>query len=419
MVKIIPGFLLFFASVLFPVFCPLAAELPEILKGKHWDISLSLKDFPVPSAPAPGGGPVFHASNFTGFPAFAFSDDVNICDLIVRAIDSSDKTIEIASFGISLEEIAQALVKAKNRGVNVRIIMDEKQVHPNPKGEMRFLIDNGVNMRTLRGTRTYGAMHNKIGIFDNRMIVTGSYNWSGYATYYNYENVVFTKRPVYVNGYKKYWDWMWNYSRTLSQGPSPEVPQGHYGAPPAGRRYKDFNGVKLPAYSFSPLGWTHSKLAAIVDAAKENIDLATYTFYDFGLAEALIRAKERGVKVRILMDKSMAKQTTLTRHVIENGVEFRWRRGRGGGAMHHKFAVFDGKLLETGSYNWSWNAEVNTFENVMFIDDSAVVGGYQQKYDYLYSGAVGPSPDEFTALPDYDNDKSTPVFSTESLEIVE
>ena len=59
--------------------------------------------------------------------------------------------------------------------------------------------------------------------------------------------------------------------------------------------------------------------------------------------------------------------------------------------MHHKFAIFDGKLLVTGSYNWTDSAERVNHENVLFVDDPAVIQRYQAHFERLLSGDATPS----------------------------
>ena len=52
------------------------------------------------------------------------------------------------------------------------------------------------------------------------------------------------------------------------------------------------------------------------------------------------------------------------------------------------FAIFDGKLLVTGSYNWTEYSEKFNYENAIFIDDSDVIGKYKKEFDSLYNEGV-------------------------------
>lgn len=53
--------------------------------------------------------------------------------------------------------------------------------------------------------------------------------------------------------------------------------------------------------------------------------------------------------------------------------------------MHNKFAIFDKKLLFTGSYNWTANAERFNYENAVFISDPAIINQYQKEFDKIWN----------------------------------
>ena len=52
-----------------------------------------------------------------------------------------------------------------------------------------------------------------------------------------------------------------------------------------------------------------------------------------------------------------------------------------GGILHDKFAIFDGRLVLTGSYNWSTNAEENNDENAVFIRNTSVIAAFQTNFN--------------------------------------
>lgn len=335
--------------------------------------------------------------DFSKIKPYAFS---YLNNLIVDAVNASKSTIDCVIYSIQMKDIPDALIAARDRGVKVRVIINESHVYPKPDTQIKKLINagNGIEVRTLRGTRSYGVMHNKITIHDKALVTTGSYNWTFAATFSNYENVVTVRNQEYVKGYVQYFEWMWSKARTIAQGPSNELPVGYYGTPPQSpTNFINLNGVGVPLYLFSPGSETENRLAALIDAAKLSIDAVTFTFSSRPIAEAIIRAHKRGVKVRFLEDKDMARASEMAKMLFENGVPFRWMRGRDEkGAMHNKFIIFDGKILATGSFNFTTNASVNSFENLLFTNDESIVSAYLSKFNWFYSQAVSPtSPDEF------------------------
>ena len=126
-----------------------------------------------------------------------FSPRGNITETIIGSINSAEHTIDIAVFILTSGDIAEALLEAKGRGVNIRILLDVKQGskrHP----ILEFLKEEQFNLQYLKGNLG-GFMHNTFAIFDKKLIITGSYNWTEYSEKYNYENVIVSDEQNVVN----------------------------------------------------------------------------------------------------------------------------------------------------------------------------------------------------------------------------
>lgn len=132
---------------------------------------------------------------------------------IIKRINLSGKSMDIAIYDFTSGTIAQALLDAKKRGVRIRIILDEKQIKRDAKGrsEYRFLVDNGFNLKVRSGIKGFGLMHNKIAIYDGRVVQTGSYNWSDNAESNSWENAVFIDDASVAQKFRDYFQRMWNY----------------------------------------------------------------------------------------------------------------------------------------------------------------------------------------------------------------
>ncbi len=52
--------------------------------------------------------------------------------------------------------------------------------------------------------------------------------------------------------------------------------------------------------------------------------------------------------------------------------------------MHHKFALFDGRLLLNGSFNWTRSASTSNEENLLVIDNAQLVGSYLAEFEELW-----------------------------------
>lgn len=129
---------------------------------------------------------------------------------------------------------------------------------------------------------------------------------------------------------------------------------------------------------FSPKGGIRDRLISEISKATTSIDIAIYSFTADELRQALISARSRGVQVRIVADRGQAGGTGGEIPYLES-LGFQVRRCNGGnssGYMHNKYMIVDGQTLFTGSYNWSANAEDNSYENALFVSRAPVIADY-------------------------------------------
>jgi inorganic pyrophosphatase len=315
------------------------------------------------------------------FPPVQFTEDGRMGEKLIAALDATRETMDLSLLELNHRGLYAAVSRARKRGVKVRIVVDAAHMYPVAPGqtrsaELQRLIDEGFDIRVLRGGREYGLMHNKFAILDGRLLWSGSANWSHAADTFHQENVVYTDDAHRVEGFQASFDWMWGLARPV--GERAGVAEG--GVPADATRPVVFNGVGLPAYVFAPGVETEEWLLKAIAAARVSIDVAMFSCTSQRLREALLQARERqpGVKVRIVFDAVQYVNLIDMAWFFLNGFDVRIAFGLmpKKGAMHNKFVVFDGVLVQTGSYNWTENAKFNNFENAQFFDDPAIVAAY-------------------------------------------
>ncbi|HEX4048590.1 MAG TPA: phospholipase D-like domain-containing protein, partial [Elusimicrobiota bacterium] len=78
------------------------------------------------------------------------------------------------------------------------------------------------------------------------------------------------------------------------------------------------------------------------------------------------------------------------------GFDVRLSNGKDGqrGVMHNKFVVLDGRLVETGSFNWTFNGELNNYENAAFLDAPDDSAGWTAYFERIWNQARVPTPDD-------------------------
>jgi len=133
---------------------------------------------------------------------------------IIRNINQAEAFINIAMYIFTNREIALPLIKARERGVKVRLYLDKDQVDYR-YSQSRFLIQKGVKTRV--SSNKY-IMHNKFAIIDNRILLTGSYNWTFSANNRNDENLLIIDDPeiieVFQNQFINLWTNKYSSERT-------------------------------------------------------------------------------------------------------------------------------------------------------------------------------------------------------------
>ncbi|MGA8182410.1 MAG: phospholipase D-like domain-containing protein [Terriglobia bacterium] len=128
--------------------------------------------------------------------------------------------------------------------------------------------------------------------------------------------------------------------------------------------------------------------------ARVSVDAALYRITNPRLARALGKARDRGLRVRLLVDRNKYQATAVTRKLIaENSLPFQAIYGRKekGSKLHHKFAVLDGHIVLTGSYNWTLDSEERNFDHMLVLRDTDLVLAYQQEFERLWSVEVESS----------------------------
>ncbi len=120
-----------------------------------------------------------------------------------------------------------------------------------------------------------------------------------------------------------------------------------------------------------------------INQAEAFINIAMYIFTDREIALPLAKAHERGVKVRLYLDKDQVDyKYSQSRLLIQKGIKTRISTNNY--IMHNKFAIIDNRILLTGSYNWTFSANNRNDENLMVIDDPEIIEIFQNQFEKLW-----------------------------------
>lgn len=132
-----------------------------------------------------------------------FSPEEDCAIPIISEIDQSKESVLVQEYTFTFETIARALISAKKRGVDVKVILDKSQLH-SKYSVINKLFLNGIPVWIDDKLK---IAHNKVIIVDNEKVITGSFNLSKTAKKGNAENLLIIKNyPELVQQYVKNWE---------------------------------------------------------------------------------------------------------------------------------------------------------------------------------------------------------------------
>lgn len=306
------------------------------------------------------------------FPTKNCSDD--ICKEILKNINNSQKTIDLAIYGYSkVPQIEQALKSALNRGVKVRLVYDlnskSENIYPNTKTIVDLI---KINNNDGKSFESNSIMHNKFYIFDDKKLITGSANLSSTdMSGFNSNSIISVESEALAKIYKQEFEQML-------------AGKFHSEKSSAQKNEIEINGIKLKVY-FSPQDKSIANaVLPLIKQAKKYIYIPTFVLTEKRVTEELINAKNRGVEVKILIDALNASiKHSKHNELRAGGIEVKTENYAG--KMHSKSMIVDDKYTIIGSMNFSNSGENRNDENFVLIEDFEIAQFYKSFFLYQWS----------------------------------
>ncbi|MCC6298902.1 MAG: phospholipase [Anaerolineales bacterium] len=303
---------------------------------------------------------------------------------LIEKINAAQNSIHIAAFEFDLTPVAEALIAARQRGVDVRWVTDDEnglEADEEPgRGQFAMLSDAGIEVRS---DNRSALMHNKFIIFDYQTVWTGSTNLTNNGIFKQENNVIVVHSPVIAAMYEKEFREMWD-GQFGPQSPSQLAEQ-----------VAVVNGSTIWVIFTPEDAALEQAIIPLVNAAQFEIRFLAFSFTDYPLASAMIQRFQNGVSVagvyeRVGSDTDAAEFDTL--HCAGVSV----RRDENPSFMHNKVIIVDQRYVVTGSLNYSTNAEESNDENVLMLDNPEIARLYLQEFDRIWSRSSDPQPGTVT-----------------------
>lgn len=280
-------------------------------------------------------------------------------------IDSARLTVDIEVYEFNHPQLVNAVVAAHARGVHVTVIDDPSEV------------SSAATAQQLRGAgldvvdypvRRLMIDHVKLLLVDSSVAVVGGINWGAHSPA-NHDYDVMVRGPAVHNLERVF-------RRDLvTCGRQAGIPDPI--ADPA-----VIVAATLPGAEVRPLA------LLLINNASRSLDLELFVLTDTAVTHALERARQRGVRIHVLLDPSQHSSDPSFQLLLHDGVPIRWYRSQGE-LLHAKAIVADGSAVLFGSANWSGGGFDRNHELDIELPDAAAIAGAmraQMALDWAASG---------------------------------
>jgi phosphatidylserine/phosphatidylglycerophosphate/cardiolipin synthase-like enzyme len=341
--------------------------------------------------------------------------NANFMNLAIQKINNAKRSIDFSLYSLSGlvgDNIAAAIISAKNRGVKVRAIGEYDNRNTTA---WNSIINSGIPYinDTFGSNDGSGLNHNKFFVIDYRggaadsiWVITGSWNPTDPGTNDDRQNVVFIQDVALAGAYTVEFQEEWG-----SDTDTPNSQNSRFGSRKLNNTPHNFiiNSTKVQSY-FSPSDGTTSHIGMTLGKAQKSINGAVMTITRRDLADSIIAAKNRNCKTRLVLSNDTDISSQFA-YLQSNGIDIHLK-GFTTGLLHHKYAIIDAEPLGytpyviTGSHNWSSSAENSNDENTIIVQNDQVANFYLQEFTARYYEAGGT---DIIGVTSVEQTKNTPL----------
>ena len=133
-------------------------------------------------------------------------------------------------------------------------------------------------------------------------------------------------------------------------------------------------GEPIKVY-FSPRGGCTEAIVESLNTAKSSVLVQAYSFTSAPIANALVEATQRGVKVQVILDQGQRTEKYSSADFLKHSGVTPYIDAKHAIA-HDKVMIIDHRTVITGSFNFTKAAEESNAENLLVIDDPDLAAKY-------------------------------------------
>ena len=288
---------------------------------------------------------------------------------LAASIDSARLTVDVAIYSMSLRSVRDALIRAHERGVQVRMVMESDNMD---RSAPQALIEAGI---PIIGDRREGLMHDKFVVIDRSEVWLGTMNFTYSGTYEDNNQLIHIRSVEMAENYTTEFEEMFVDDmfgdRVVPETPNPEI---------------SIAGTDMEVY-FSPDDGVAEYISEILNDAEESIRFMAFSFTTDEFGEAIREQAENGLTVAGVMEEQQVKSNIGTEYDFFKQAGLNVFLDGNEGQMHHKTMIVDESIVITGSYNFSRSAEIRNDENVIIFHNEKIADFFLQEFHRVYEQA--------------------------------
>ena len=298
---------------------------------------------------------------------------------LIAEIDNAQNTIDAALFELNAPDVTDALKRALERGVTMRIVADDDHNLDDPESTIEELIDLGAEV--VSDDRS-ALMHDKFFIIDRETLWTGSMNITRNGIYNNNNNGLVLRGLQIARNYQNEFEEMFIERDFTTR-------QDIY---PIATRSLTINDTILETY-FSPEDGdlVVERIVELIGEAQSSVRVMSFSFTLDDIGNAMIERLDDGITVEGVIETTGSLQGQLPPLACAGA---NMRQDGNPDIMHHKVFIIDEAIVVTGSLNFSASARDNNSENVLIIHNPDIAAAYTTEWQARFNdGRVPPAED--------------------------
>jgi len=288
---------------------------------------------------------------------------------LVEAIDAARLSIDVAAYSISLNSVRNALIRAHDRGVTVRVVMESTNME---KSDPQIMLEAGI---PIIGDNLDGLMHDKFMVIDRSEVWMGSMNFTDSGAYDDNNNLFRIHSKKMAENYTKEFEEMFNDNKfgpnVVAETPFPDL---------------TIDETDVKTY-YSPDDGVLNALVPLLSSSRQSIYFLAYSFTSNELGDVVRKKDEDGLDVKGVMDAEQVVSNQGTEYDLFKQAGMSVRLDGNEGLMHHKVFVIDGKIVAFGSYNFSKSAEENNDENLIIVYSEPIAQQFIEEFYRVWNQA--------------------------------